>query len=92
MSQACYLCRYNLTEENSLIPSQTSSTDNQVNKIISLNESERIILGSIDRELTTIDKIIIKSKLPYNQVTSILFELELKSLIESIPGGYINIQ
>ncbi|OIN83283.1 DNA-processing protein DprA [Francisella sp. TX07-6608] len=71
---------------------QTSSTDNQVNKIISLNESERIILGSIDRELTTIDKIIIKSKLPYNQVTSILFELELKSLIESIPGGYINIQ
>ncbi|MDE4974395.1 DNA-protecting protein DprA, partial [Francisella tularensis subsp. holarctica] len=36
--------------------SQTSITDNQVNKNISLKETERIILGSIDRELTTIDK------------------------------------
>ncbi|MDE4953526.1 DNA-protecting protein DprA, partial [Francisella tularensis subsp. holarctica] len=66
--------------------SHTSSTDTQFNKIISLTESERIILGSIDRELTTIDKIIIKSNLPYNQVTSILFELELNSLMASIPG------
>ncbi|MDE4982617.1 DNA-protecting protein DprA, partial [Francisella tularensis subsp. holarctica] len=66
--------------------------DNQVNKIISLTESEIIILGSIDRDLTTFDNIIIKSNLPYNQLTSILFELELKSVIESSPGGYITIQ
>ncbi|MDE4980356.1 DNA-protecting protein DprA, partial [Francisella tularensis subsp. holarctica] len=45
--------------------SQTSRTDNQVNKIISLNESERIILCSIDRDLNKIDNIIIKSQLPY---------------------------
>ena len=70
---------------------QISNTDNQSNKAISLNEFEKIILDSIDKELTTIDKIIIKSKLPYNQVTSILFEQELKSLIESIPGRYVKI-
>lgn len=72
------------------------ATTQQLNKSLennnykNLNSTEKTILDSIDIELTTLDKIIIRSKLPYNQVMSILFELELKSLIESVAGGYIN--
>lgn len=59
----------NILEEINIISntSQISTTDNQNNKIISLSESEKTILDSIDKELTTVDKIIIKSKLPYNK-------------------------
>lgn len=54
-----------------------------------LNEHEQAILQIIKPSITTLDKIILKSRLPYNKVTEILFELEMKSLIESVPGGYI---
>lgn len=76
------------------LPSTTIQQDinSSINKHIDLDTNENIILNNIDRELTTLDKIIMRSKLPYNQVMSILFELELKSLVESIPGGYINTQ
>ncbi|WP_150466746.1 DNA-processing protein DprA [Francisella sp. SYW-9] len=57
-----------------------------------LSTIEKTILDSIDTELTTLDKIITRSNLPYNQVVSTLLELELESLIESVAGGYINIQ
>lgn len=57
----------------------------------SLNSSEETVLNSIDIELTTLDAIITRSNLPYNQVVSSLLELELKSLIESVTGGYIKI-
>ncbi|APC92161.1 MULTISPECIES: DNA-processing protein DprA [Francisella] len=70
---------------------QTPISNTQDNKTFNLSESEKIILNTINKELTTIDKIIMQSKLPYNQITSILFELELKSLIETIPGGYIKL-
>lgn len=63
-------------------------TDNDPN----LSDSEKVILDIIGQELTTIDKIVTESKLPYMEITPILFELELKSLIESVPGGYINTQ
>ncbi|MED7787749.1 DNA-processing protein DprA [Francisella sp. 19X1-34] len=53
---------------------------------------EKAVLDSIDTELTTLDKIITRSKLPYSQVVSTLLELELESLVESVAGGYINIQ
>ncbi|ASG68687.1 DNA protecting protein DprA [Francisella halioticida] len=69
-----------------------SSTRLNNQERINLSNSEKNIFDIINKELTTLDDIIIKSKLPYNQVTTILFELELKSLIEPIPGGYINTQ
>lgn len=59
---------------------------------INLSDPEKVILDIIEQELTTIDKIVTESKLPYIEITPILFELELKSLIESVPGGYINTQ
>ncbi len=74
----------------------TSTITQQSNKLLennnykSLNTSEKAILNNIDIELTTLDKIITRSKLPYSQIVAILFELELKSLIESVAGGYIN--
>lgn len=57
---------------------------------LNLSPDEKTILEIINKELTTLDKIVIDSKLPYHKVTEILFELELRSLVDSIPGGYIN--
>ncbi|GAB4222196.1 MAG: DNA-processing protein DprA [Francisella sp.] len=75
----------------------SNSQDLQINtnKIekedIKLNELEKVVFDTINQDITTIDQIITKSNLPYQQVTSILFELEIKSLIEAVPGGYIKI-
>ncbi|AIT09353.1 DNA-binding protein [Candidatus Francisella endociliophora] len=66
--------------------------NNKKSQIAHLSLQEQSILQIVASNLTTLDKIIIESKLPYNQVTEILFELEMKSLIESVPGGYINTQ
>jgi DNA processing protein len=68
-------------------PNEPSKDNNSKN----LNPTEKTILDNIDTELTTLDAIITRSNLPYNQVVSCLLELELESLIESVAGGYINI-
>lgn len=66
--------------------------NNQKLETTHLSSQEQTILQIVTNNLITLDKIIIESKLPYNQVTEALFELEMRSLIESIPGGYINTQ
>ena len=71
--------------------SSQTNTESKIDKALELNKEQQSVLNIIARELTTLDEIILKSKFSYPKVTEILFELELKSLIESIPGGYINI-
>ncbi len=78
----------NINQKNLLQETSTKIADDNIN----LSNLEKVILDIIEQELTTIDKIVTESKLPYIEITPILFELELKSLIESVPGGYINIQ
>ncbi|MBK2296331.1 DNA-protecting protein DprA [Francisella philomiragia] len=78
----------NIDPNNSLQETSTKIADDNIN----LSDSEKVILDIIGQELTTIDKIVTESNLPYMEITPILFELELKSLIESVPGGYINTQ
>ncbi|AEI35300.1 DNA-processing protein DprA [Francisella salina] len=78
----------NIDPNNSLQETSTKIADDNIN----LSNSEKVILDIIGQGLTTIDKIVTESKLPYMEITPILFELELKSLIESVPGGYINTQ
>lgn len=54
-----------------------------------LTEPERRTLNQIDYDITPIDMIICGSGLTASDVSSILLGLELRSLIASVPGGYV---
>ena len=58
--------------------------------INSMTNIERIVFDCIDVNLTTTDQIINTTKLSYSEISEVLFELEMKSIIESVPGGYTN--
>lgn len=47
------------------------------------------LLAEIDYEITPMDMIILRTRLTAREVSSMLLELELQELIQSVPGGYI---
>jgi DNA processing protein len=51
-------------------------------------DSHERLLSKIDYEATCVDVIAGRSGLAANTVTSLLLELELTGLIESVPGGF----
>ena len=53
-----------------------------------LTEQQQAVYHAIDSVWTSIDQMIIKTNLTYAQITAILFELEMETLIRPIPGGY----
>ncbi|KEI34756.1 rossmann fold nucleotide-binding protein Smf possibly involved in DNA uptake [Francisella sp. W12-1067] len=55
---------------------------------IEISDEQKAVLNSINTSLTTIDQIINNTCLPYHKISEILFELEMKSLVETVPGGY----
>ncbi|QIV96404.1 DNA processing protein [Allofrancisella inopinata] len=55
---------------------------------IEINDEQKAVLNSINNSLTTIDQIINNTCLPYHKISELLFELEMKSLVETVPGGY----
>ncbi len=62
---------------------------NLIQKSLSgLSEMQSNILSLISYEITALDSIIETSGLATDEVSMILFELEMASIIESIPGGY----
>ena len=54
-----------------------------------LDDKEKVIFDCINSTLTTVDQIVNQSNLSYDEVTNVLFELEMKSLVESVVGGYV---
>lgn len=70
---------------------QKSKETIKSNNITNLSKNEIIILNSISMELTTIDQIINSTSFEFQQVNEILFDLEMESLIKSVPGGYVRV-
>lgn len=54
-----------------------------------LSQKEAQLLAQIEHEITSIDVIISRSGLTATEVSSILLSLELRELIQSVPGGYV---
>ncbi len=59
------------------------------NASIYLTKDEAHLLAQIEHEITAIDVIISRSGLTAAEVSSILLSLELRELIQSVPGGYV---
>jgi len=53
-----------------------------------LNDS---LLASVDYEITPVDIVISRSKLPTDEVLTRLTVLELKGLVTAVPGGYLRL-
>jgi DNA processing protein len=51
-----------------------------------------VLLASVGLEVTPIDQVASRSKLPIDEVVTRLTLLELKGLIASVPGGYLRVQ
>lgn len=54
-----------------------------------LSDSQVATLGAIDIDVTDLDTIVLRTRMPSNQVGSIVFNLELMGYISAVPGGYI---
>ena len=68
-----------------VIESNNSVKKNTIPKI-SLSSSEELIINKLEFDPTHIDTIAYNTKLSPFKVSSILLELELKGLVESLPG------
>lgn len=51
-----------------------------------------VLLASVGFEVTPVDQVASRSKLPIDEVLMRLTLLELKGLIASVPGGYLRVQ
>ncbi len=49
------------------------------------------LLASVGYEITPIDKVVSRSKLPIEEVLTRLTMLELNGLVSAVPGGYIRV-
>jgi len=50
------------------------------------------LLSSVGFEITPVDKVVSRSKLPVEEVLTRLTVLELSGLVSSVPGGYVRTQ
>ena len=50
-----------------------------------------LLLASVGFEITPVDKVVSRSKLPIEEVVTRLTMLELSGLISAVPGGYIKV-
>ncbi len=53
---------------------------------LTLNEVERLVLGSLDHGAVTADELISRTRLSASQVTATLFKLEMSRLVKRLPG------
>jgi DNA processing protein len=53
-----------------------------------LNDS---LLASVDYEITPVDIVVSRSKLPTDEVLTRLTMLELRGLVSAVPGGYLRL-
>ena len=54
--------------------------------------SNDALLASVGFEITPVDKVVSRSKLPVEEVLTRLTMLELSGLVSAVPGGYIRTQ
>jgi len=81
-------CVDDILEELS-ISSLVTSTPTKDSLTLSLNSDQLLVFDVIKFDTTPLDHIINTTKLSYEDVNSILFELEFEGVIESVAGGYV---
>ena len=75
-------------QENSQLIVNKEVDEKRVNNDLCVDE----LLASVGFEVTPVDKIVSRSKLPIEQVLTRLTMLELSGLVAAIPGGYLRLQ
>ncbi len=73
---------------------QQESTEVLTNKIVKSEKQDLLIdslLASVGYEITPVDTVVSRSKLPTDVVLTRLMMLELKGLVSAVPGGYLRL-
>lgn len=83
-------------ENSSLYLKQQQKTQQIVNKEIdkkNVNKNLCVdeLLASVGFEITPVDKVVFRSKLPIEEVLTRLTMLELSGLVVAVPGGYLRL-
>ena len=81
----------------SLHSKQPEKSQDIVNKdIVQKNQNKSLcvdeLLASVGFEITPVDKVVLRSELPVEEVLTRLTMLELNGLVSAVPGGYIRTQ
>ena len=74
---------------NISIKQQSTQGENEENQKSLSNDA---LLASVGFEITPVDKVVSRSKLPVEEVLTRLTMLELSGLVSAVPGGYIRTQ
>ena len=73
-----------LTLDN--LPQSKAGFDSNPAPSVQLTPDEGVVLAAIDSPTSHIDQIVRTAQLPINRVSSILLTLELKGIVEQLPG------
>ncbi|NMP30824.1 DNA-protecting protein DprA [Thalassotalea sp. M1531] len=86
-------CAADIVEELGIaIP--TNFNKQPVEKSVKIREQgllNETLLASVDYEVTPVDIVISRSKLPTDEVLTRLTMLELRGLVSAVPGGYLRL-
>jgi DNA processing protein len=74
-------------EQQVLVDGPAVRTEKNLNNDL-CNES---LLASVGFEITPVDKVVSRSKLPIGEVLTRLTMLELSGLVVAVPGGYLRL-
>jgi len=78
-----------LKQQQKLQPTVNKEVDEKsMNKDLCVDE----LLASVGFEITPVDKVVSRSKLPIEEVLTRLTMLELSGLVAAVPGGYLRLQ
>ncbi|WP_310649612.1 MULTISPECIES: DNA-processing protein DprA [unclassified Colwellia] len=87
-----------IVDEIDLLPESGLNLMINITKGQSFEKSEKqhlfndALLASVGYEITPVDIVVSRSKLPINEVLTRLTMLELKGLVAMVPGGYLRVK
>ncbi|MFT6206311.1 MAG: DNA processing protein [Colwellia sp.] len=87
-----------IVDEIDLLPESGLNLMINITKGQSFEKSEKqhlfndALLASVGYEITPVDIVVSRSKLPINEVLTRLTMLELKGLVATVPGGYLRVK
>jgi DNA processing protein len=74
-------------EQQTLVNSVAIKVEKNLNKDLCVDA----LLASVGFEITPVDKVVSRSKLPIEEVLTRLTMLELSGLVAAVPGGYLRL-
>ncbi|MFT5812309.1 MAG: DNA processing protein [Psychroserpens sp.] len=77
--------------KNSLNLSRNKEKDNLIEKSKNQDLCNDLMLASVGYEITPVDLVVSRSKLPIDVVLTRLTILELRGMVSAVPGGYLKL-